>query len=138
MKRTAWILAAVLAAVTARAADVNWTHDYEAALKKAKTDKKLVMIDIYTDWCGYCKKLDKEVYTDKAVQEKLAKNFICVKLNPERTNSAKKLMKEFGVKGFPYIAFLDADGKKLQEIGGYTPAKNFVKVIDSVIAKSGQ
>jgi thioredoxin-related protein len=137
MKRYAWILIAVLAAVTARAGDVNWSHNYDEALKKAKADKKLVMIDIYTDWCGYCKKLDKEVYTNKEVQEKLAKSFICVKLNPERTASTKKLMKEFGVRGFPYIAFLDADGKKLEEIGGYTPAKNFSAVIDKVLKKAG-
>ena len=138
MKRYAWILAAILVAVTVRAADVNWTHDYDEALKKAKADKKLVMIDIYTDWCGWCKKLDKDVYTDKSIQEKLAKGFICVKINPEKNSKNKKVAKDFGVKGFPYIAFVDADGKKLDEIGGYMPAKDFGKVIDRVAKKSGQ
>ena len=135
MKRTAYILVAVLAAAVAHAANVEWTHDYDAALKKAKTDKKLVMIDIYTDWCGWCKKLDSDVYTDKNVQEKLAKSFICVKINPEKSPSGKKLMKEFGVKGFPYIAFVDGDGNKVGEIGGYKPAKAFAAVLDSVVKK---
>lgn len=138
MKRYAWILAVVLAAVTARAADVNWTHDYDEALKKAKTEKKLVMIDIYTDWCGWCKKLDKDVYTDKMVQEKLAKGFICVKINPEKNSKNKKVAKDMGVHGYPYIGFFDADGKKINEIGGYVPAKKFAEIVDNVAKQAGK
>ena len=121
------------------AADPSWMTSLPDATAKAGKEKKLLFLDFTgSDWCGWCKKLDKDVYTDKSIQEKLAKGFICVKINPEKNSKNKKVAKDFGVKGFPYIAFVDADGKKLDEIGGYMPAKDFGSVIDRVAKKSGQ
>lgn len=138
VKRIAIAIASLVVAANIWAGEVKWETDYAAALRKAKQDKKLVMVDVYTDWCGWCKKLDREVYTDKNVQAKLAKSFIAVKINPERSSKNQKIADGFGVRGFPNIIFVDADGKKLLQQAGYRPAGDFAKVIDQVLKKAGQ
>ena len=138
MKRMAWCLGLMLVAVRIQAANVVWEHNYEEALAKARKDKKLLMVDVYTDWCGWCKKLDRDVYTAKTVQEKLTKDFVALKINPEKSSKNAQLAKEFGTHGFPHIVFLGADGKKVREIGGYLPAEDFAKVLESVVSKSAR
>ena len=85
MKKTVAVTIAVFLTWAAGAfSAVDWEHNYDAGLERAKKDKKLVMVDMYTDWCGWCKKLDRDVYADAKVSEKLARNFVAVKINPEK------------------------------------------------------
>src|SRR5882724_3751670 len=102
-------------------AAVDWQTSYDTALAKAKKDNKIVMIDLYTDWCGWCKKLDKDTYGDKDVEAKLTKGFVAVKLNPEKSAENAKLSQRFGTRGYPHIVFVNTDGKMVSEIGGYLP-----------------
>lgn len=125
----------LLFAVSVHAENVDWGHNYDRALEKAKADKKLVMVDLYTDWCGWCKKLDQTVFKDKQVEEKLAKDFVAVKINPEVNSKNAQLAKAFGTRGFPHIVFADADGKKVAEIRGYVPADEFLKQLEQLTAK---
>jgi len=119
--------------IAARAsADVNWEQNYDAALQKAKKEQKLVMVDMYTDWCGWCKRLDKDAYSNKDVTAKLSKEFVSVKINPEKSAQGAKLAKEFGTRGYPHIVFLDTAGKKFAEIPGYLPANEFLKRLNEV------
>jgi thioredoxin-related protein len=113
-------------------AGVAWEQNYDAALAKAKKENKLVMVDVYTDWCGWCKKLDKDTYSQKDVEAKLTKEFIALKINPEKSAQNKQLAKQFGTRGYPHIVFLDAAGKKLSEIGGYLPPKDFLMRLNEV------
>ena len=121
---------------SAFASAVNWKQDYDKALADAKQNKKLLVVDVYTDWCGWCKKLDKDVYTDKRVQELIAKDFIPVKINPEHGSRNKQLAEKFGVRAYPHIVFLDGDGKKIGEISGYVPADEFAKRLEHAVSKS--
>ncbi len=117
-------------------AAVEWGHDYDAALETAKKDKKLVMVDLYTDWCGWCKKLDKDTYSDKDVEAKLTKDFVAVKVNPEKNPRDAKLSQGFGTTGYPHIVFVDADGKKVSEIDGYLPAAQFLEQLNKISEKA--
>jgi len=117
-------------------AAVDWQHDYDTALAKAKKDNKLVMVDLYTDWCGWCKKLDKDTYGDKDVEAKLTKGFVAVKLNPEKSAENAKLSQRFGTRGYPHIVFVNTDGKMVSEIGGYLPPKDFLKELESISEKA--
>jgi len=117
-------------------AEVDWGHDYDAALVTAKKDKKLVMVDLYTDWCGWCKKLDKDTYSDKDVAAKLARDFVAVKVNPEKSPQNAKLSRDFGTTGYPHIVFVDADGKKVSEIDGYLPATQFLERLNKISDKA--
>ena len=136
MKMHMTFLALVLTAMVATAADVKWEKQYVKVLEQSKKDKKLVMVDVFTEWCGWCKKLDKDVYSNKEVAEALAKNFVAIKLNPEESTKNKKVAAKFQVNGFPTIIFLDSNGKELSKIGGYVPADEFLKRLNEVVNKA--
>ena len=135
MKKIILSMTVCLFAVGAWAAEVDWQKSCDSALEKAKKEKKIVMVDIYTDWCGWCKRLDRDTYSDKDVQAKLAKDFISVKVNPEKSDAGAKLAQQFGVRGFPFIGFVGADGKLVTQISGYLPAAEFLKKLEQVTAK---
>jgi thiol:disulfide interchange protein len=133
MKRYFWaVLAGFMVAASARAESVNWQADFDKAVASAKKDGKLVVVDLYTDWCGWCKKLDRDVYSDPKVIQKLAKDFVAVKINPEKTARARQLAQQFGTRGYPHIVFVNGDGKKIDELGGYVPAVKFLEKLDKV------
>lgn len=132
--------AAKPAAVKAAAAGGIWTADWNAALVKAKAEKKPVFIDFYTDWCGWCKKLDKETYADADVQKKLREGWVSIKVNAEdgtkrgtfngKAMTYPELTRHFQVQGFPALLFLDKDGKPAGMIPGFLPAKEFGRALD--------
>ncbi|NOZ22769.1 MAG: thioredoxin fold domain-containing protein [Planctomycetes bacterium] len=113
--------------------DISWAKSFGDGMQEAANSGKPVMIDLYTDWCGWCKKLDSDVYTNGQVVA-LAKDFVCIKLNPEKDpeNGAK-----FKVNGFPTIIFTDSDGKEVHRIVGYKPAKDFLTDMKKAKEKTG-
>ncbi len=129
----ALVAGAVLAGAVS-AGEIVWAPSFELGMKKAKAKELPVMVDIYTDWCGWCKKLDKDVYTKPDVVA-LSKEFVCIKLNPEKDKKNGKLFK---VDGYPAIIFTDAKGKELHRIGGYMPAEGFLAEMKKALAAAGK
>lgn len=111
---------------------INWQHDFAKAQADAKRSGKPIMADFYTDWCGWCKKLDKETYADKQVNA-LAAGFICVKIDAEKN---KGLTARFGVRGYPTIVFLNYEGEIDNVVAGYLPPPAFAKVMKDVLQKT--
>lgn len=129
-------------------AEVVWLN-YEEGLKKGKLENKSIFVDFYTNWCGWCKKLDKDVYADSAVRVVLARHFVTVKTNAEssrrfRLDDGKEytdasLAREvFGVQGYPALWFLTAGGEKLTYIPGYVPKDKFVNILTFISSKAYQ
>ena len=114
---------------------IVWMTDINKALALAKKRKMPVMLDLYTDWCGWCKRLDKDVYPDKRVKS-LSKKFICIKSNPEKDKVAKEWAEYLAVTGFPFIAFLNSQGKPVLTLPGYADASTFALVLTDALAKS--
>jgi thiol:disulfide interchange protein len=105
---------------------IDWETDYDVALKKAKQENKIVMAFVYTDWCPYCRKMQKETFMDADVEKKATASFIAVKINPDKSTSRKRLAESWGVKGYPNIIFFDAGGTKIDHIKGAMDAKGFL------------
>ena len=61
---------------------INWL-DFETAIDKNAKQKKFIFIDVYTDWCGWCKKMDASTFQKKSVIEYMNKYFYAVKMNAE-------------------------------------------------------
>ena len=63
---------------------MRW-NSFDVGLEQAKASHKKVLVDVYTEWCGWCAKMDTEVYTDPGIKDYLSKNFVVIKMNAEGT-----------------------------------------------------
>ena len=106
------------------AAAESWTTDWEAAKARSKAENKPILIYLTgSDWCGWCKKLEKEVITQKAFLDYAGENFVLMEadLPKKKEQSAelkkqnKALEKTYLNGGYPTMYVLDAEGKKLSE-----------------------
>ena len=106
-------------------AAIKWEKDLASAVKKAKDKDLPIMIDVYTDWCSWCKELDQNTYANKEVID-AAKKMVSVKLNPETSKEGADIAQKYGVQGFPTILFISHDGFVLENVGGYVEGEKFV------------
>ncbi len=111
---------------------------FNEALTIAKKEKKKIVINIYADWCIWCKKMDKDVFPDVNVQKELNKNFVFFRMNGEsnalieydgRKFTHAQFVKAFGIRGFPATLFLNYDSKPITVLPGYVDASMFVNVL---------
>jgi len=96
-------------------AQVTWLT-FEEAVAKAKVDPKPIFIDVYTDWCGWCKKMDKATFSEEKIASMLQSDFYPVKFNAEQEESINFNNHEFkfvanGRKGYNELAVALLDGK---------------------------
>ncbi len=125
-----WAFAGVLAAAGfASAAETLWTEDAKAAMAKAAAEGKDLLIDFTgSDWCGWCKKLDAEVFSQREFTSRVSKSFVLLKLDfprsvPQSQELKKQnaeLLKKYRVEGFPTIVLADARGRPYAKTG-YRP-----------------
>lgn len=115
-------------------AEIKWEKDLASAMKKAKDKNIPIMIDVYTDWCTWCKELDKNTYSHKEVMD-IAKKMVAVKLNPEKSEEGAEVAQKYGVQGFPTVLFINADGLLLENVGGYVEGEQFVPYMKKAIEK---
>ena len=119
------------------AAEDAWITDVPKAMEQAKSQKKLVLLDFTgSDWCPPCKNLHKTVLTSEEFSKFAKDNLVLVDLDfpkskpqsDELKAANKELSKKYGIKGYPTIIVLDADGKELFRKVGYsgTPAAEYV------------
>jgi thioredoxin-related protein/predicted negative regulator of RcsB-dependent stress response len=108
------------------ATDSEWLTNMEIAMAQAKKENKDILIDFTgSDWCGWCKKLDAEVFTKPAFKKQAPEMFVLVKLDfpqtipqPENIKEYnRKWMEKFGVRGFPTIILTDAEGNRYAQTG---------------------
>jgi len=139
MLRRMWmsLLLALLLPCAVGAAPVTW-RGWNEGLAAAAGGTKPVIVDVYTDWCGWCKRMDKDVYARADVSEYLNQHFVMVRLNAEgservtyagHTMTARALAGGFEVTGYPTMIFLKADGTHLVNVPGYVPADQFLKLV---------
>jgi thioredoxin-related protein len=128
MKITSIVCATTMALLgTSFAGGEGWTSDFEAAKKQAAEQKKDLLIDFTgSDWCGWCIKLNDEVFKHDAFKNGVKDSFVLVeldfpkdksKLSEELQNKNKELSKKYAVRGFPTILLTDADGRPYASTG---------------------
>jgi protein disulfide-isomerase len=148
MKKIAVGLAACCLLLRAGAAEVEWMTDLAKAQAKAKEEKKVVMLDFTgSDWCGWCIKLNKDVFSQPEFIEYAKKNLVAVEVDfPRRKEQAADVKKanaalgqKYHVDGYPTIVLLDASGKELGDpIVGYVSGgpKAFIAKLQELKGKS--
>jgi thiol-disulfide isomerase/thioredoxin len=117
--------------------EIAWEHDLRAALNNAEDGNRVVVVDVYTDWCGWCKKMDRDIYSDPQVAA-LGGDAVFLKLNAEDQGEGQRFAREAGVRGFPTTIVLDSRGRQLQQRVGYlSPPAAFVQWVHSVREQAG-
>jgi thioredoxin-related protein len=125
---------------------VKWLT-FEQAVEKSKTEKRPIFIDVYTDWCGWCKVMDKNTFNDVQVSKLLNEKFYAVKFNAEQHEDVVFQGTTFkfvpsGGKGYhqlaaallnnqlsyPTVVFLNEDFAMIQPLPGYKKADEFHKI----------
>ncbi len=108
---------------------------FDAAAARAKDQKKHVIVDIYTTWCGWCRVMDKETYGNPEVAAYLRENFVLAKVNGESSAKLKWRGKELterqfaravGVTGYPATYFFKPDTELLGGVGGFLKPPEFL------------
>ncbi len=120
--------------------DLKWKKFDEGVIEAKKTKKK-ILLNVYADWCKWCKKLDAEVYTDPKVASYLNKYYILIKVNGESNDKVthknqrmteEQLSRVFGVTGFPTIIFLDHNAEVIDKLSGFVAADRFLPIIQYI------
>jgi thiol-disulfide isomerase/thioredoxin len=113
-------------ATPAHAAGVEFepgSTGFDQALAKAKAAGKPVFVDFSTEWCGWCKRLDRDVFTQAKVADAM-KAFVNVHVDAEKGEGVD-LAKRYGVHGFPTLLVVDSAKEEIDRIVGYMPAGPF-------------
>ena len=140
--RSALVLSAALVTLwvgpaESATAKIAW-RDWNAGLKEAEQLQKPILVDVYTQWCGWCKRMDRDVYTRSDVQDYLRSKFVTVKLDAEagdpapydgKTFTSRTLAAYFRINGYPTTVFLRSNGEHLVNVPGYVEPDKFMKLL---------
>jgi protein disulfide-isomerase len=127
MKRLLTLVLVFTSMVTVHA---DWTTDYKAALVQAKAQNKLVLLDFTgSDWCGYCKLLEKDALSQQAFKDFAEANYVLVRVDfPRQTTLPDDLKQQndalksqFHVHIYPTLVVLNGDGVEVGRQEGYYP-----------------
>jgi len=129
---------------------VKWMS-FEQAVERSKTEKRKIFIDVYTDWCGWCKVMDKNTFSEPTIAKILNEKFYPVKFNAEQTaditfNGNTFKFVPYGNSGshqlamallnnqmsYPTVVFLNEDFAMIQPLPGYQKPEEFHKVIQFI------
>ena len=123
--------------VHAGSAGLKW-QEWDAGLRTAVKTQRPVLVDVYTEWCGWCRRMDRDVYARDEVRDYLSRRFVVVKLDAEAGDEAsyegkmytsRSLAGRFRVTGYPTTIFLRANGEHLVNVPGYVPADRFLLLL---------
>lgn len=128
MKKMILGMVASLAVWQAVAGDLVWQTDVPKAVAQAKSEKKLVLLDFTgSDWCVWCKKLDKDTFAKPEFAAYSATNLVLVEVDfPNHKEQSAELkaanaalQKKYSVEGYPTLVALDGDGEEVWHVEGY-------------------
>lgn len=107
---------------------------FNDALLLAKKGNKVVFLDIYATWCGPCKMLKRNTFSDSEVGEVFNKNFINIAIDAEK-GEGEEIARKYKVSGFPTLLFVNPDGSVVKSTMGYHNPKQFIELGKSVLNK---
>ena len=124
--------------VSAEGESIKW-HSFQEAVELCKKEKKKIFIDVYTDWCGWCKVMDKNTFTNPVIAKYMNQKYYAVKLNaemkdtivfnnysfvnpsPKTPRSTHQLASSLlnNQLSYPTVVFLDENFSMLTQVPGY-------------------
>ncbi|MCB9260753.1 MAG: DUF255 domain-containing protein [Flavobacteriales bacterium] len=119
----------------------QWNEGYPSA----KSQNKVAIIDVYTDWCGWCKKMDKDTYEDSTIMAMIDEDFVAIKFNPElgglynvndTTLDGRTLLSAMNQggpnSGYPTTFFYIPSINQMYKVPGYHGAEEFKSILEQI------
>ena len=107
---------------------------FAQALAKAKSEGKPLFVDFYAVWCGPCKKMEKQIFTQPEVGEYFNKHFVAVQLDAEKPENVD-VAKTYKVEAFPTLGIFDGEGKALSINVGYMNAQELMAMAKTAVGE---
>ncbi|WP_439490012.1 thioredoxin family protein [Algoriphagus sp.] len=143
MKKTVIIGLILVIAQFAQAQEkIEWLK-FEEAVAASEASPKMLLVDVYTDWCGWCKKMDKETFTDPAVIKYINDQFYAVKMNAENNKrkfnfkgkeyTEAKMAATMRVQSYPNFVIIDPTLRNITQLPGYRQPAQFLEGLDQLV-----
>lgn len=143
MKKIGILFTLLFVTISVHAQDkIEWMK-FEDAIAASEKNPKMLLVDVYTDWCGWCKKMDKETFTDPSVIAYVNKGFYAVKLNAEdknrsfdfqgKTFTEAQMAAAMRVNSYPNFVIIEPSLQNITQLSGYRPAKEFLEGLNAII-----
>jgi len=131
-----FLTAAAVPSAPAAGQGITFTEGrpFAESLRRARAEKKPLMVDTYAVWCGPCKQLDRMTFADPEVGAWARANVIAVKIDAEK-GEGRRVSQRYAVRAFPTILFLDASGNEIDRLSGAYPPADFMKAADAILAR---
>ena len=119
---------------------LEWYKFSEGLSKSLETEKKS-LVYVYTDWCGWCKKMESQTFYNSKVVNYLNERFISIKMNAESNSrhtfndkslSEREIAREFSITGYPAVIFFDEKNEPITVLPGYVDADNFMHILEYI------
>ncbi len=111
---------------------IKW-YSYDDGMALSKQEGKKIFLHFYADWCTWCKKMDKDTFSDMTVGNYINKNFIPIKVN---TGKKKNVALRYNVRGLPATLFLTEKGETIGYKPGYVPPANLIILLKYIYTDS--
>lgn len=145
IKRTSIMALMFVWAAVSLGGEPGWLDNFEKAKIQAAKQQVPILVNFSgSDWCGWCKRLDKEVFSEEAFKKYAKENLVLFvadfprykSLPDEISKQNKYLANEYGIQGFPTILLVDQDGKLIARTG-YRPGgpKDYIQHLKGLIEK---
>lgn len=108
-----------------------WIKSISTAQKKAKAGNKLIFVDLFAEWCGWCHKMEQEVFPSETFQT-ATDDMVLLRLDTEDGGEGTKLAQKFSIRTLPTFLVLTSDMSVAGVIRGYAPANDFVESLKNV------
>ena len=112
---------------------INWVANFEEASQIAKSENKNMVLDFYTDWCKWCKKLADSTFTDTSLI-RFSVDFVFFKTNAEKDTA---LAEKYKINGYPSVILTNPSGEEIDRVVGYANAPDFMQKIKSYLKGEG-
>jgi thioredoxin-like negative regulator of GroEL len=110
---------------------------FAEVLRRARAEKKPIMVDLYATWCGPCKMLDRVTFADEEIGAWAKKTLVSAKIDAEK-GEGRRLARRYAVHSFPTVLFLDPSGDELDRLMGAYDAKSFRTNADTILGRRSQ
>lgn len=126
------------------AGGIKWT-DFNTGFAQAEKEGKIAIIDCYTDWCGWCKVMDKKTFSNDTIIDRINEKYVAIKFNPEKPGKYKigesdsitgrqllLALSNNKPSGYPTLFYFVPQAKKMFQVPGYKDVKSFTEILDNV------